>query len=81
MLQKWKQQDLAKSLVEIEKQRVSLAKQQGGVERESEMAKPLDRERISRKECLKLGPGWRLKVSSNETPICSDIWFTVNINS
>lgn len=39
MLQKWKQQDLAKSLVKIEKQHVLLAKQQGGVERESEMAK------------------------------------------
>lgn len=59
MLQKWKQQDLAKSLVEIEKQHFSLAKQQGGVERESEMAKLLGRERISRKECLKLGPRCR----------------------
>lgn len=44
MLQKWKQQNLAKSLIQLEKQHVSLAKQQGGVERESEMAKPLGRD-------------------------------------
>lgn len=41
MLQKWKEQDLAKSLISLEKQQGSVAKQQGGVKRESEMAKTL----------------------------------------
>lgn len=43
MLQKWKEQDLAKSLISLEKQQGS-AKQQGGVKRESEMAKALGRD-------------------------------------
>ena len=38
-------------------------------------------QRISRKGCLRPGSGWRLKVSSNEIPICSDFWFSININS
>lgn len=44
MLQKWKEQDLAKSLISLEKQQGSVAKQQGGVRRESEMAKALGRD-------------------------------------
>lgn len=34
------------------------------------------KQRISRKGCLRPGSGWRLKVSSNEIPICSDFWFS-----